>query len=77
MRRRRRYLLSSWILLGEAGLCLCIAAFAKKALPFRTFSKILGRQVQDGMSSPLPPDLRTDLVWAFSLFQRLPRVRPL
>lgn len=76
-RRRRRYRLSSWALLLETALCLGLAALVKRTLPFRLFSRILGVPVETPTNSPIPPVLRTNLVWAFQCFRRVPLLKPL
>lgn len=73
---RRRFRMSNWLLLVETGLCLGFAALAKRTLPFRTFPRVLGPRVERPTAPPLPPELATDLVWAFGVFHRR-RLRPL
>ena len=75
--RRRRYRVSSWALLLEAALALCVAWLAKRLLPFRWSSRILGVPVDQPSASSIPPQLRTDLVWAFGSIRRIPFLRPL
>lgn len=69
---RRRYSLSSWMLLCETGVSLATTALLKRLLPFRIVSRLLGRQVERPTASPLPDKIRTDLSWAYRVFQKLP-----
>lgn len=75
--RRRRYRISSWALLLEAALALCVSWLAKRLLPFRWFSRILGVAVDQPTTSPIPLELRTDLVWVFRSIRRIPLLCPL
>jgi len=74
---RRRYRISSWVLRFEALLFLAIAAIAKRLLPFRMFSRVMGSSVDRQTAGVIPPQMRSDLVWSFRLVRNLSYLRPL
>lgn len=66
----RRRSLRNWFLWLEAGIALCLATCARRWVSFARLSGFLGRRVQAPSCRDLPEPVRSDLVWALSVWRR-------
>lgn len=74
---QRQHSASRWSLLLETCLCLLVAVLAKRLVPFRHVSRILGRPVDAPEAPPIPVPLARDLGWAFGVVRRRWPIPPL